>query len=328
MTTFDNLMARLAGDVLGAFGAREAAKWNVVDHPEVKAVFNDIRDALAGRSLGFNNTSVEHSPNGSALSVKYKFKSGKNGTLDLTWELSKALVEKAHEGLEGGGRRAAEKAAGMATAISALQDFARDPSGENKAELSDYGINVFREEARAKGYDRRKMLAIMEEEAKRVRGLTADEAGLRSYFRMSRAGSEHLMNRKMRLGVFCQLAALGHLRKGKVAGGPSWSDALFALKGQQRERLHKASLAFNKSFAAYLKKLGVALKSYGIKVLPHNSHIDTEMHGSDSLRMQGEVHFDLANFSDPKGRSFKDFMQDEFDVWGINYKNVWDFGEN
>jgi len=329
MPTFDNLMDRLAGDVLGAFGAREAAKWNAVDHPEVKAVFNGIRDALYGRSLGFNNTSVEHSPNGSALSVKYKFASSKNGTIDLTWKLSKALVEKAHEGLEDSQKSASadKMASGMATAISALRDFAMDPTGQNKAELSDYGINVFREEARAKGYDRQKMQAIMEEEAKRVRGLTADEAGLRTYFRMNRAGSEHLMTRKMRLGVFCQLAALGYLRKGKVAGGPSWSDALFALKGQQKDRLHKANLAFHKSFMAYLKKLGVALKPYGVVVQPRGSYIDTEMHGSDGLRMLGEVHFDLVNFNDPKGRSFKDFMQDEFDVWGINYKNVWDFGE-
>lgn len=327
MTTFDNLMTRLAGDVLGSFG-REAA-WNAVYHPDVKLVFNGIRDALAVRPLWFNNTSVEHSPDGNTLWVKYKF-SGRNGTAVLTWNLSKAMVEKAQEGLdEFYGRHASEDkvATRMSTAVSALRDFAADPSGENKAELSDYGINVFREEARRMGYDRRKMLAIMEEEAKRIRGLTADEAGLRAYFRMNRAGSEHLVSRVMRIGIFCQLAALGHLRKGKVAGGPSWSDALFALKGQQKDRLHKANVAFHKSFMAYLKKLGAALKSYGVTVQPRGSYIDTEMHGSDGLRMLGEVHFDLANFNDPKGRSFKDFMQDEFDVWGINHKNVWDFGE-
>ena len=220
------------------------------------------------------------------------------------------------------------RVAAWGTAGKALTDFANDPSPQNKAELSDYGINVFREEARKKGYDRKKMLAIFDEEAKRARGLTADEKGLTAYIRMSRAGSEHLLNRKMRIGIFCQLAAKGYLRSSRLAAGPSWSDALYALKGQQRERLNKANVAFSKSFMVYLGKLGRALKPYGVTINPRGSHIDTEMHGSDGLRLQGEVHFSLDNFNDPKGRSFKDFMQDEFDVWGINHRNVWDFGEN
>lgn len=105
-------------------------------------------------------------------------------------------------------------AAGMSTAIKALQDYAADPSPQNKAELSDFGINVFREEARRMGYDRTKMEAILREEAQRVRGLTADATGLQAYIRMNRAGSPNPMNRQMRVGVFCQLAALGYLRPG------------------------------------------------------------------------------------------------------------------
>jgi len=108
-------------------------------------------------------------------------------------------------------------AGSMTVAVDLLKTYAADPSPYNKSELSDWGVNIFREEAYKRGYDNKAMLAIFGEETKRVRGLTADEKGLMAYIRMNRAGSEYAMTRMMRVGLFCQLAATGHLRPGRAA---------------------------------------------------------------------------------------------------------------
>jgi hypothetical protein len=99
--------------------------------------------------------------------------------------------------------------------------YAKDPNMTNKVEMSDYGINVFREEARKLGYGRPEMEAIFKEELGRVRGLTADPAGLVKYLRTSRVGSKFRLNRKARAGLFLQLAAKGFLRPGRVASATS-----------------------------------------------------------------------------------------------------------
>jgi len=115
-----------------------------------------------------------------------------------------------------------------------LADFGRDPDRYNQGELSDWGINVFREEARKMGYDRDTMSALLGEEASRLRGVTADEKGLDAYLKMSRSGSPILMNRRMRVGLFCQLAAKGVLRKGRYA------TTRLAGAGQYRAKLKQA----------------------------------------------------------------------------------------
>ncbi len=101
------------------------------------------------------------------------------------------------------------KQANRQTAIELLEEYQSNPTTTNKVELSDWGINTFRAEARKAGYDRSAMLGIFKEESTRVRGLPPNGDGLLQYLKMRRAGSKYRMNRKMRVGLFVQLAAKG-----------------------------------------------------------------------------------------------------------------------
>jgi len=122
----------------------------------------------------------------------------------------------------------------ITTAKMMLADYGRDPDRYNQGELSDWGINVVREEARKMDYDRDTMSALLSEEANRLRGFTADEKGLDAYLKMSRSGSPIRMSRRMRVGLFCQLAAKGVLRKGRYAA------TRLAGAGQYRAKLKQA----------------------------------------------------------------------------------------
>ncbi len=104
--------------------------------------------------------------------------------------------------------------ASRSTAVKLLKAYADDPSSSNKAELSDWGINIFREGARKRDYDRAEMSAIMREEAIRIRrgGFGPDESGLNGYLKVNRAGSMFQLSRAMRAGLFCQLVANGLIR--------------------------------------------------------------------------------------------------------------------
>lgn len=79
---------------------KQAFGWNAVDDPEVKDIFNRIRDALAIRPLYFVNHSIGHSPDGRDLSVDYKFQSPKNGKIELRWHLSPDQVQRIREAQE------------------------------------------------------------------------------------------------------------------------------------------------------------------------------------------------------------------------------------
>lgn len=112
----------------------------------------------------------------------------------------------------------------------------------------------------------------------------------------------------------------------KSAQGIDWSDALYSLKQPHQNQINKANAVLEKNFQLYLRKLGAVLKPFKVSIQSRGSYIDSEMHGSDGLRLQGRIEFDLTHFEDPKGRSFQTVMQDEFQVWGI-HRNIWDFGE-
>ena len=101
----------------------------------------------------------------------------------------------------------------LSEAFQVLNDWVGDPSRENEGELSDFGINLFRQEARKRGYGRNEMQAILVEESRRLRNVRADADGLKSYLRMNRSGSKYPMSRRMRIGAFLQLAAKGMLRR-------------------------------------------------------------------------------------------------------------------
>ncbi len=101
------------------------------------------------------------------------------------------------------------KQANRQMAIKLLEEYQSNPTTTNKVELSDWGVNTFREEARKAGYGRSEMVNIMREESTRVRGLPPNGDGLLQYLKMRRAGSKYRMNRKMRVGLFVQLAATG-----------------------------------------------------------------------------------------------------------------------
>ena len=106
------------------------------------------------------------------------------------------------------------RTASRSTALKLLKANADDPSDHNKAELSDWGLNNFREHARKRGYGHAEMSAIMREEAIRIRrgSLGPDAAGLAGYLKMDRGGSAFPMSRVMRLGLYCQLVAGGLIR--------------------------------------------------------------------------------------------------------------------
>ena len=81
-----------------------------------------------------------------------------------------------------------------------------DPA--TRADLSDYGVNTLRDYAAEQGWDRVDMAAIMVEELGRARraSCTATPACLDDYVRASRIGSPYRLPRRVRVGIFFQLA--------------------------------------------------------------------------------------------------------------------------
>jgi hypothetical protein len=76
--------------------AEKQAGLNVADDPEVKAVFNSIRDALSKSPLHFENTLVKHRQGFGPLNVTMGFQSRANGTIEMDWRVPPHLVEKLH----------------------------------------------------------------------------------------------------------------------------------------------------------------------------------------------------------------------------------------
>lgn len=105
-----------------------------------------------------------------------------------------------------------EASTGWRDLARAMSEAQSDPTPRAMGELSDYAINVFREAARAQGYDRSEYKAMVREELKRVRGLPATQQGLLRYLKMSRAGSPYRFSRTMRAALFVQLVAKGVIR--------------------------------------------------------------------------------------------------------------------
>ena len=101
------------------------------------------------------------------------------------------------------------KQANFGIAERLIVDYTLDPSEEKQSDLSDWGINIFRDEAAKAGFDNAARRAIVVEESKRVRGLTSDMRGLMAYVDMKRVGSLYPLNRKMRIGLFCHFVAKG-----------------------------------------------------------------------------------------------------------------------
>jgi hypothetical protein len=93
----------------------------------------------------------------------------------------------------------------------AFEAWEEDPSDENTAELSDYGINMFRDEAAKMGYDHSDFAAIFKEEALLIKrlGLKPTMDGVRKYMRARRVGQTYRMTRRMRVGLFMQFVAKG-----------------------------------------------------------------------------------------------------------------------
>lgn len=81
-----------------------------------------------------------------------------------------------------------------------------------RSELSDYGINWLRDHSREAGWSRQDLGALLQEEAKRARGLPPTFAGMQQYFRKSRVGSKYRLSRAARAAVFAQLVGRGVLK--------------------------------------------------------------------------------------------------------------------
>jgi len=93
--------------------------------------------------------------------------------------------------------------------LGLIEDYVRNPTEQGQAELSDYAVNILREEGKSFGYDSRDLLTMARQELPRFRGLRPNKAGLTAYLRMSRAGSEYRLNRRMRAALFAQMVAKG-----------------------------------------------------------------------------------------------------------------------
>jgi hypothetical protein len=88
--------------------------------------------------------------------------------------------------------------------LDLVKEFTKNPTHENKAELSDYGVNWLREEARKQGYDQNDIDALYREEMQRMRNLNISPRpdGWAQYRKVSRRGSEYALTAKMRMALF------------------------------------------------------------------------------------------------------------------------------
>jgi hypothetical protein len=108
----------------------------------------------------------------------------------------------------------------MTKATELLSLLSENPSAQDVGEASDWGINIFREGARKMekqypGKDYRDNRLAVEEIARINRAsLRGNWDGLKKYQRLNRAGSPWLMNRKMKVGLFVHLVAIGKVPRG------------------------------------------------------------------------------------------------------------------
>ena len=98
----------------------------------------------------------------------------------------------------------------LPAAASVLKGFLKDPSRQNQAEMSDFGIRTFREEARGLGIPENHWKIILRKYLQKARGLPATVAGL-TKFVGTPMGTSGLVNDAMRMGMFLQFVALGHI---------------------------------------------------------------------------------------------------------------------
>ena len=96
----------------------------------------------------------------------------------------------------------------------ALQRYQEDPSMRNRADLSDYGMDMFRDAGRRMGYDKKDLTEILTEERDRLRAgnFSPDVKGMRNYWRLQRKGSPYAVNRLMRTGIFLHGIVKGWVR--------------------------------------------------------------------------------------------------------------------
>lgn len=99
---------------------------------------------------------------------------------------------------------------GWKNTLALVERYVRDPTEEGQAELSDYAVNVLRQEGRRHfGYDGSDLLDLARDEISRVRGLKPIWVDLVKYLKMSRSGAKYRMNRDMRAALFAQFVAKG-----------------------------------------------------------------------------------------------------------------------
>lgn len=102
-----------------------------------------------------------------------------------------------------------KKTAGWRDILRLIQKHLLNPTDESLGDLSDYAVNVLRDEGLSLGYGSRELGALAREELPRFRGLRPTQAGLVSYLKAPRVGSRFRMTRKMRAALFAQMVARG-----------------------------------------------------------------------------------------------------------------------
>lgn len=135
-------------------------------------------------------------------------------------------------------RRASQgkKASSIRRLLNHLDDLyegIEDKTPQAIGELSDAGVNIFREAMGKailkgrRGFEKtmQNQNALVREELARTRGLPMNSDGWARYRNMSRAGSEYPMNVRARFGLFLQMCALRMRGKTRMAGrGPGGGD--------------------------------------------------------------------------------------------------------
>ena len=111
----------------------------------------------------------------------------------------------------------------------------------------------------------------------------------------------------------------------KTAKGPAFNDMVYMIKDVYEDGLHRVEQMAGKKFQVILNKIERALKKFGVTIDRRRSYVGFHMHGSDGMRLEGQITFNTDNYTGYV--SLQDLFRDEFDTHVGLRNNVWDFGE-
>ena len=112
------------------------------------------------------------------------------------------------------------------------------------------------------------------------------------------------------------------LREATVAPGLDGYDMLGQVQRQYQDGIYKLNANLDRAFKVWLGKAARALKPHRVGIYLEKSYIEANDHGSDGIRLEGQVTFETYGPS----RSVAEIVQDVLGVTMMHGSNVWDFG--